>query len=145
MPTIKDPTYNVFKKGGNVEKKMSSGGSELPPLDMKQFIKLARETPEEEFELDWRQRLSEFPSWKKENPDKTYDDFLDEKGIRRIQLGKGGKVILLSDYLKQKEEPRIKKINIAQGDFTKTVAGLSDKDKDMIKDLLRKSGVLVGD
>ena len=125
MPTIKDPTYNVFKKGGNVEKKMSSGGSELPPLDMKQFIRLASETPEEEFELDLRQILSEFPSWKKENPDKTYDDFLDEKGIRRIQLG-----LLL---------------NIAQGDFTKTVAGLSDKDKDMIKDLLRKSGVLVGD
>ena len=101
---------------------MSSGGSELPPLDMKQFIRLASETPEEEFELDLRQILSEFPSWKKENPDKTYDDFLDEKGIRRIQLGKGGKVILLSDYLKQKEEPRIKKINIAQGDFTKTVS-----------------------
>lgn len=133
------------QRNNNIDVKMSSGGSDLPPLDMKQFIRLASETPAEEFELDLRQILSEFPTWKKENPDKTYDDFLDEKGIRRIQLGKGGKVILLSDYLKQKEEPRIKKINISQGDYTKTVAGLTDRDKDLIKELLRKSGVLVGD
>ena len=133
------------QRNNNIDVKMSSGGSDLPPLDMKQFIRLASETPAEEFELDLRQILSEFPTWKKENPDKTYDDFLEEKGIRRIQLGKGGKVILLSDYLKQKEEPRIKKINISQGDYTKTVAGLTDRDKDLIKELLRKSGVLVGD
>lgn len=133
------------QRNNNIDVKMSSGGSDLPPLDMKQFIRLASETPAEEFELDLRQILSEFPTWKKENPNKTYDDFLEEKGIRRVQLGKGGKVILLSDYLKQKEEPRIKKINISQGDYTKTVAGLTDRDKDMIKELLRKSGVLVGD
>lgn len=133
------------QRNNNIDVKMSSGGSDLPPLDMKQFIRLASETPAEEFELDLRQILSEFPTWKKENPNKTYDDFLEEKGIRRVQLGKGGKVILLSDYLKQKEEPRIKKINISQGDYTKTVAGLTDRDKDLIKELLRKSGVLVGD
>ena len=133
------------QRNNNIDVKMSSGGSDLPPLDMKQFIRLASETPAEEFELDLRQILSEFPTWKKENPNKTYDDFLEEKGIRRVQLGKGGKVILLSDYLKQKEEPRIKKINISQGDYNKTVAGLTDRDKDMIKELLRKSGVLVGD
>lgn len=133
------------QRNNNIDVKMSSGGSDLPPLDMKQFIRLASETPAEEFELDLRQILSEFPTWKKENPNKTYDDFLEEKGIRRVQLGKGGKVILLNDYLKQKEKPRIKKINISQGDYTKTVAGLTDRDKDMIKELLRKSGVLVGD
>ena len=50
-----------------------------------------------------------------------------------------------SSYLKQKEKPRIKKINLSQGDMEKTVAGLSDSDKALIKELLRKSGVLVGD
>ena len=47
-------------------------------------------------------------------------------------------------YAKPKE-PKIKKINISQGDMEKTVAGLSKDEKDLIKDLLRRSGVLVGD
>ena len=40
---------------------------------------------------------------------------------------------------------KIKKINLAQGDFEKTVSGLSAADKDIIKDLLRKSGIKVSD
>ena len=85
--------------------------------------------------------------WKKKNPGKDEMDFYEEKGItiKRIQLDKGGVVVSLSDYLKQKQKPKIKKIDLAQGDFNKTVAGLSDSDKDLIKELLRKSGVLVGD
>lgn len=109
-------------------------------------IKLASETPEEEFELDISTILKEFPKWSKENPGKDIMDFYEEKGIviKRIELDKGG-VVFLSDYLKQKEKPKIKKIDLSRGDFNKTVAGLSDSDKDLIKDLLRKSGVLVGD
>ena len=83
----------------------------------KALKKLASESPREEFELD----------------------------LGSIELDKGGVVISLSDYLKQKEKPKIKKIDLAQGDFEKTVAGLSDSDKATIKDLLRKSGILVGD
>ncbi len=60
-------------------------------------------------------------------------------------MADGGKVIFLTDYLKQKRKPQIKKIDLAQGDFFKTVAGLSEGDKKLIKDLLRRSGVLVGD
>ena len=71
--------------------------------------------------------------------------FLKQVVLKRIELDGGGKVISLSDYMKQKEKPKVKKIDLAQGDFNKTVAGLSDSDKDLIKDLLRKSGVLVGD
>ena len=51
----------------------------------------------------------------------------------------------ISDYLKQREEPKIKKIDLAQGDFEKTVSGLTSKDKDLIKELLRKSGIRVSD
>ena len=81
-------------------------------------------------------------------PGETISDFikrapLDE--LIKLELQGGGKVISISDYLKQKEKPKIKKIDLAQGDFNKTVAGLSDSDKALIKDLLRKSGVLVGD
>lgn len=128
----------------NVESRMPSKGDGSAA---KELMKLASETPEEEFELDVQTTLKELPKWLKENPDKDVMDFYREKGIviKRIELDDGGKVIDLQSYLKQRETPKVKKIDLAQGDFNKTVAGLSSKDKDLIKELLRKSGVLVGD
>ena len=140
MRTIKDPTYNIYSRGGSVETRKNR----LTKDDLK---KLASESPREEFELDLGSILEELKDWKKKNPGKDEMDFYEEKGItiKRIQLDKGGVVVSLSDYLKQKQKPKIKKIDLAQGDFNKTVAGLSDSDKALIKELLRKSGVLVGD
>ena len=140
MRTIEDPTYNIYSRGGSVETRKNR----LTKDDLK---KLASESPREEFELDLGSILEELKDWKKKNPGKDEMDFYEEKGItiKRIQLDKGGVVVSLSDYLKQKQKPKIKKIDLAQGDFNKTVAGLSDSDKDLIKELLRKSGVLVGD
>ena len=69
----------------------------------------------------------------------------EEEELLKLELSGGGKVIMLSDYLKQKRKPPIKKIDLAQGDFEKTVTGLSSADKDIIKDLLRKSGIKVSD
>lgn len=136
---IKDPTYNIYRNGGNVETRKNK-------LNKNDLKKLASETSEEEFFLDLGSVLEELKDWKKENPDKDEMDFYKEKGIaiKRIQLDKGG-VVSLSDYLKQREKPKVKKIDLAQGDFEKTVASLTDADKDLIKELLRKSGVLVGD
>ncbi len=136
---IKDPTYNIYRNGGNVETRKNK-------LNKDDLKKLASETSEEEFFLDLGSVLEELKDWKKENPDKDEMDFYKEKGIaiKRIELDKGG-VVSLSDYLKQKQKPKIKKIDLAQGDFEKTVASLTDADKDLIKELLRKSGVLVGD
>ena len=140
MRTIKDPTYNIYSRGGSVETRKNR----LTKDDLK---KLASESPREEFELDLGSILEELKDWKKKNPGRDEMDFYEEKGItiKRIQLDKGGVVVSLSDCLKQKQKPKIKKIDLAQGDFNKTVAGLSDSDKDLIKELLRKSGVLVGD
>ena len=136
---IKDPTYNIYRNGGNVETRKNK-------LNKDDLKKLASETSEEEFFLDLGSVLEELKDWKKENPDKDEMDFYKEKGIaiKRIQLDRGG-VVSLSDYLKQREKPKVKKIDLAQGDFEKTVASLTDADKDLIKELLRKSGVLVGD
>ncbi len=136
---IKDPTYNIYSKGGSVETRKNR----LTKEDLKL---LASESPREEFELDLGSILEELKDWKKQNPDKDEMDFYKEKGIaiKRIELDKVG-VVSLSDYLKQKQKPKIKKIDLAQGDFEKTVASLTDSDKDLIKALLRKSGVLVGD
>mgnify|MGYP005715823805 FL=1 len=136
---IKDPTYNIYSKGGSVETRKNR----LTKEDLKL---LASESPREEFELDLGSILEELKDWKKQNPDKDEMDFYKEKGIaiKRIELDKGG-VVSLSDYLKHKQKPKIKKRDLAQGDFEKTVASLTDSDKDLIKALLRKSGVLVGD
>ena len=136
---IKDPTYNIYRNGGNVETRKNK-------LNKNDLKKLASETSEEEFFLDLGSVLEELKDWKKENPDKDEMDFYKEKGIaiKRIQLDRGG-VVSLSDYLKQREKPKIKKIDLARGDFEKNVADLTDADKLIIKELLRKSGVLVGD
>ena len=87
----------------NIEKRLSGGGANTPPLDMQQFIKLAdkektkiaSETPGEEFEIDLLQILSEWPTFKKLNPSKTYDDFLEEHGLL-LRLSDGGSVVDLS-------------------------------------------------
>ena len=84
----------------------------------------------------------------KENLEKAFQigsTELQKKSCSNWNSLEAGKVISISDYLKQKEEPKIKKINLAQGDFEKTVSGLSAADKDIIKDLLRKSGIKVSD
>ena len=142
---MKTKTLNeIFSNSGNVDKRITAD-PKANGETKNQLLKLASETPEEEFELDVLSVLKEFPKWSKENPGKDIMDFYEEKGIviKRIELDKGG-VVFLSDYLKQKEKPKVKKIDLAQGDFNKSVTGLSDSDKDLIKDLLRKSGVLVG-
>jgi len=90
-----------------------------------------------DFELE-RSSGQSFSDWLK-SKDKEY--FLNIP----LELADGGKVIMLSDYLKQKEKPKIKQINLAQGDFEKTVASLTDADKEVIKHLLKSSGIKVGD
>ena len=81
-------------------------------------------------------------------PGETLPEFLERvpiDKILRIELSDGGKVIPLSQYMKIKEKPKIKKIDLAQGDYSKLVYDLTDQDKLLIKELLRKSGVIVGD
>ena len=78
---IKDPTYNIYRNGGNVETRKNK-------LNKDDLKKLASETSEEEFFLDLGSVLEELKDWKKENPDKDEMDFYKEKGIaiKRIQL-----------------------------------------------------------
>ena len=42
------------------------------------------------------------------------------------------------------KEPKVKEINLAQGDFEKNVADVTEADKEIIKKLLRMSGINVG-
>ena len=132
----------------SIDKRLSGGGENTPRLNMEQFIRLAdADKIQSDLENEIIQLLNEkFRDQRK--PGESFSDWLNrtpKEELLKLELSGGGKVISISDYLKQKEEPKIKKINLAQGDFEKTVAGLSSADKDIIKDLLRKSGIKVSD
>ena len=137
MPTIKDPTYNVYKKGGNVEKK-------LPAKDAKSVA-----SDIEKIEFDIRKDITDqiLDDFKKnQKPGETLKDYLDRQPdsyFKRISAKNGG-VIDLAKYRKSKE-PKVKKLNLAQGDFDKAVVDVqSESDRDLIKRLLRMSGINVG-
>tara|TARA_R100000322_G_scaffold2269_2_gene2243 strand:+ start:1707 stop:2141 length:435 start_codon:yes stop_codon:yes gene_type:complete len=144
MRTIKDPTFNIYRDGGNVERK----GKEI---NREGILKLAKD--EADLKFDFESAISDkiIRDFEKERSSgQSLSDWLKTKPREYflnipLELSDGGKVIMLSDYLKQKEKPKIKEINLAQGDFSKAVADLTDADKLVIKELLRKSGIKVGD
>ena len=73
----------------SIEKKMISGGSETPKLNMKEFIKLASE-PDEFEVIEVPTLLMQYEDWKKDNSGKSYDDFLEDQGLLRKKLSNGG-------------------------------------------------------
>jgi hypothetical protein len=71
-----------------------------------------------------------------------YSNFLDwlkskdDDYFKRITLAGGGKVIKFSDYKK----PKIKKINLSSlFEHAKTIASLTDAEREVVNDLLRKT------
>ena len=138
-----------MKKGShnNIEEKMSGGGRELPSLDMNDFIKLAdAEKIKADTENDLFEAIQQMYLEQK-RPGESFNSWVnrtDVEELRRIELKDGSRVIDFAEYSKLKK-PKIKKIDLAQGDFDKTVADLTSKDKDMIRQLLKMSGVKVSD
>jgi len=135
---IKDPTYSVYSRGGNVENKNR-------PIDKEQLMQLAKDEADilfdlendiiEQMKLDYIKeggKGQSFTDWLKSKP-KSY--------LRNIplQMSNGGKVIMLSDYLKQKEKPKIKKINLDAAAPGKTLFDLTDAEREVVNKLLRMS------
>ena len=139
--TIKDPTFNIYAKGGNVENRNK-------PIKKEQLQQLAKD----EANFDLESGISGYiirDYYKERKPGQSITDWAKTKPKEYflnipLELSDGGKVVSLSAYMKQKRKPPIKKINFARGDFTKTVAGLSADEKLVIRDLLRKSGINIG-
>ena len=129
---IKDPTYNIYSKGGNVETRKNR-------LTKEDLELLASESPREEFELDLGSVLEELKDWKKKNPGRDEMDFYEEKGItiKRIELDKGGKVISLQEYLKQKEPPKIKRLDLDSVSPGKALSELTEAEREVVRNLLR--------
>ena len=129
---IKDPTFNVYSKGGNVENLNK-------PIDKEKLADL------EKMEFDVEQNIIDAlkDEFNKQKEYKNFLDFLkskDKEFFKRIELKDGSRVISLSDYRKSKEPVKVKEINLASlFDHTKTIASLTDAEREVVNDLLRRS------
>ena len=127
----KDPTYSIFSKGVNIVNKNKE-------IDKKQLADL------EKLQFDLERDIIDTIREDFEKQDK-YDNFLDflkskdDLYFKRIELKEGGKVYVLSDYMKPKS-PRVKEINLASlFDHAKTISSLTDAEREVVNDLLRRS------
>ena len=80
--------------------------------------------------------------FEKKDKNKNFLDFLKSKDydyFKRIELKEGGRVYTLSDYRKSKE-PKVKEINLSSlFEHARTIASLSDAEREVVNDLLRKT------
>ena len=79
---------------------------------------------------------------KEKKPGQSFLDWLgtkDREYLIKIPLGlaSGGKVISISEYLKQKEKPRIKKLNLDAVAPGKALSELTDAEREVVRNLLR--------
>ena len=126
-----------------VEKIMSSGGPETPPLDMNQFIQLA---DAEKIEADALNELFEAIQEKFKNnrePGESFDSWLKRtprEDILKISLKDGGKVIDLAQYRKMKEPPKVKPISLSDiFDLNRTVSSLSPSERETLNWVLSQT------
>ena len=125
-----------------VEKIMSSGGPEMAPLDMNQFIRLA---DAEKFEADSLNEIIEtlrekFDEEKK--PGESFDSWLKRtprEDIIKVSLKNGGKVIDLAQYRKSKP-PKVKPISLSDiFDLNRTVSSLTPSERETLNWVLSRT------
>ena len=100
---------------------------ELAELEKQQFDieKNLIDTLKEDFEK--QDKYNNFLDWLKSK---------DVEYFKRIELRSGGRIIKFSDYKK----PKIKKINLSSlFEHAKTIASLTDAEREVVNDLLRKT------
>ena len=121
----------------NIEKSMPARDGVSLAKDIKDIefdlLKDLADTIKEDFENS-KEKGESLNDWLDRQPDEYF---------KRIQLSNGG-VVDLAKYRKSKE-PKIKKLNLAQGDYDRAVVDVqSQSDRDLIKKLLKMSGINVG-
>ena len=137
---IKDPTYNIYSRGGNVEKEMPGRGDGSAKEEL---MKLAKDEADILFDLEneivEQMKLDYLNQGK---PGETFMDWLKSKPesyLRNLPIGLagGGKVISISEYLKQKEKPRIKKLDLDSVSPGKALSELTEAEREVVRNLLR--------
>ena len=144
MRSIKDPTFNVYRNGGNVERR----GNEITKDQLEELATRSRlyaelkKDPDSGLSLEFISNLRQLRD--EIDPDeKDLNKFLDKLSddqLKRLLLKDGGKVIDFRAYSKSKE-PKIKEINLASlfEDTARTVASLSPTERDLVNDLLKRT------
>ena len=142
--TIKDPTYSIYKKGGNVENKNKEPKKE-------ELLKLAKDEADIIFDVE-NEIIDVLKQdyLKQKKPGQSFLDWLNSKpksyfNKRPLGLKKGGVVISLSEYLKQKEPPKIKRLNLDSVAPGKSIVDLTDAEREVVNKLLRMSFNIKGD
>ena len=127
----------------NIDKPLTSGGRETPPLNMQQFIRLA---DAEKFEFDALNEVLESlrEKWKNEREaGETFDSWFkrtSKEDIIKLSMANGGKIIDLARYRKTKEPAKVKTINLSDYfDLSKRLIDLSPSERDTLKWVLNKS------
>ena len=129
----------------NVDQIMDAGGPNTPKINMQQFIEMA---DLEKIEFDAQEELfraieEKFREQRK--PGESFNNWLKRtpvEELRRIELNSGGSVVDLAKYRKDKEKPKIKKLDLSSVLGADTpVSSLSDKDKETVLMLLKMSGI----
>ena len=138
--TIKDPTFNIYRRGGSVEKAMESKGDGKAK---KELMQLAKDEKDILFDVEGEIIDILKNNYEKEKvPGQSFLDWLDTKPrsyFLKIPLGlkEGGEVIDFLSYLKQKEKPRIKKLNLDSVAPNKALSELTEAEREVVKNLLR--------
>ena len=135
-------------KKNNISEKLKIFGieKELPGRgdlsEKEKLIKLAKDEADIIFDVEneiidilTREHL-------KEAPDMGFLDWLDTKDknyFLKIPLGmsEGGKVVDFLSYLKQKEKPRIKKLDLDSVSPGKALTELTETEREVVRNLLR--------
>ena len=128
-----------------IDKIMSSGGPETKQMDMQKFIEMA---DLEKIEFDAQNELfkaieDKFKEQRK--PGESFDSWLKRTPVselKRIELSGGGSVVDLNKYRKDKQTPKVKKLDLSSVLGADTpVSSLSEKDKETVLMLLKMSGI----
>ena len=128
-----------------IDKRMSAGGAETKQMDMQKFIQMA---DQDKIEFDLQEELfraieEKFREQRK--PGESFNNWLKRtpvEELRRIELKGGGSVVDLDKYRREKQKPKIKKLDLSSVLGADTpVSSLSEKDKDTVLMLLKMSGI----
>ena len=127
-------------KTQNIEKKMPSKGDGSAK---KELMKLAKDEADILYDLENEiVEQMKLDYLKQGKPGETFMDWLKSKPesyLRNFPIGLagGGKVISIYEYLKQKEKPRIKKLDLDSVSPGKALSELTEAEREVVRNLLR--------
>ena len=110
--------------------------------EKEKLIQLAKDQEDIIFDIESEIIDSLNRAHKEEAPEMSFSDWLrtkDKDYLLRLPLGlnKGGVVVSISDYMKQREKPKIKKLNLDSIAPNKAIADLTDAELAVVRQLLK--------